>query len=361
MMKLLIDCHVFDGKFQGTRTYLEGLYSNLTSHEDIEFYFAAQNITNLKRAFGEGANIHYIKLNSKNGISRLFIEIPKLIKNFGIDYAHFQYTSTWRKCCKEIITCHDLLFLDMSQYFPLSFRLNKGFFFKRSAKRADVMLTVSKYSKDELVRHYGIKPNDIYVTPNAVLPVSDNLPHPDIKAQFNVDKYILTVSRIEPRKNHLALVKAFNELRLSDKGYKLVMVGTYDFKYNEFSKYLNTLEQKTRDNIMFVQASFPELVELYRNASLFVFPSLGEGFGIPPLEALEYGCPLLCSNATAMAEFGLPQNIMFNPYDLDEMKLKMIHELNTPTDLREYRKVIASTFNWKKIADDFYQTVLRNL
>lgn len=64
-MRLLVDAHVFDGKFQGTRTYIEGIYTNLVKHADIDFYFAAYNIDILKKVFGETGNIHYVKLNSK--------------------------------------------------------------------------------------------------------------------------------------------------------------------------------------------------------------------------------------------------------------------------------------------------------
>lgn len=92
-ISLLFDCHVFDGKFQGTRTYIQGLYSEMIKHQDINFFFAANDIENLEKMFGNAVNIKYIKLNYTGSIKRLAIEFPIIISDYGIDYAHFQYFS----------------------------------------------------------------------------------------------------------------------------------------------------------------------------------------------------------------------------------------------------------------------------
>ena len=165
-MRLLVDCHVFDGKFQGTRTYLQGIYQNLVGHKNINFYFAACDIENIKHVFGVADNIHYVQLTTGNSIKRLALELPRIIKQYRIDFAHYQYVSPLPKLCKEIVTIHDLLFLDYPQYFPLSYRIKNTFFFRRSAKRADILLTVSPYSKKEIVRHFDINEDIIQITPN---------------------------------------------------------------------------------------------------------------------------------------------------------------------------------------------------
>lgn len=359
-MKLLVDCHVFDGKFQGTRTYLHGIYQNMVNHKDIDFYFAAQNIENLKKCFGVADNIHYVHLATGSSIKRLAFEFPRIVKEYKIDYAHYQYISTLTKCCKEIVTVHDLLFLDYPQYFSLGYRLKNGFLFKRSAKRADILLTVSDYSRKAIERLFDIPASEIYVTPNAVLPADADIPRPDVKKKFGLDKYIMTVSRIEPRKNHLALLKAFVELQLAEKGYKLMMVGVPDLTYKEFTAYYDSLTQATKNAVIMKSASFPELVELYRQADLFVFPSYAEGFGIPPLEAIEYGCPVLCSNATAMEEFGLPDAWTFDPNNEEEMKIKILYLLNNRPEITEVAASLKQTFNWKLIAENLYRILKDN-
>lgn len=356
-MKLLVDCHVFDGKFQGTRTYLQGLYSCMISYKDIDFYFAARDTNNIKNVFGEAENIHYVKMRSSGSVKRLAVEIPKIIKRYNIAYAHFQYISPLIKYCKEIVTIHDLLFMDYPQYFPLSYRIKNKYMFKRSAKRADILLTVSEYSKNEIVRHFQIDSNRIAVTPNAVLPILSDMKQEDVRKKWNLDKYILTVGRVEPRKNFLTLLKAFVELKLYEKEYKLVIIGTPDLAYTEFYDYYTSLAGDIKNAVIMDRASFPELVSLYKNASLFVFPSLAEGFGIPPLEAIEYGCPLLCSNVTAMAEFGLPNEIMFNPNDIEELKLKMTNVLNGLCHQIDV-EVLGSKYTWARSAEILYQMII---
>lgn len=256
---------------------------------------------------------------------------------------------------------HDLLFLDYPQYFSCSYKLKNGFLFKRSAKRADILLTVSEYSKEAISRIFEISREKICVTPNAVLSVDDNLAIPNVKKKFGLDKFILTVSRIEPRKNHLMLLKAFNDLNLAAKGYKLVMVGVPDLKYKEFSDYYNKLEPLVKDAVVMKPVPFPELVGLYQLASLFVFPSCAEGFGIPPLEALEYGCPVLCSHATAMAEFNFPKEWTFDPYDEGELKQKMSFLLQHRPNLEDEKEVLKKKFNWDVIADGFYQEIKKHI
>ena len=359
-MRLLVDAHVFDGRFQGTRTYLEGLYTHLTQHKDIDFFFASTKEEQLKDIFGEADNIHYVHLNGEGRLKRLAIEFPQIIEENKIDYAHFQYISPLFKNCMEIVTVHDLLFMDFPQYFPAKYKTKNEFLFRRSAKRADVLLTVSEFSKDEIVRHFGIKGDNIHITYNSILPSMDIADDIDLKKKYGLDKYILTVSRIEPRKNHLALLKAFVELGLADQGYQLVMVGGKDLEYADFFAYYDSLSGYLKQSILFLQVPFSDLVALYRHASMFVFPSYGEGFGIPPIEAIAYGCPLLCSNATAMAEFGLPDEISFRPDDLEELKEKMLKQLECPLDVSTYSGRVLSKYDWQQIADGFYDVLMED-
>lgn len=354
-MKLLIDCHVFDGKFQGTRTYLQGIYQNLVAHKDIEFYFAACDTDNIRQVFGEAENIHYVRLTTGSSIKRLALEIPKIIKRYRIDYAHYQYISPLIKCCKEIVTIHDLLFLDYPQYFPLSYRIKNKYLFRRSAKRADVLLSVSPFSKGEIVKHFGIDASRIAITPNGVLLPDDMALLPDVGAKYGLDKYILTVSRIEPRKNHQMLLRAFVELGLAEKGYKLVIVGSKDIKNGEFNNYMDSLPQSVKGNILIFQAPYMDLISLYKHASLFVFPSFAEGFGIPPIEAVSLGCTTLCSNATAMADFDFLGDKLFDPNDLGELKDKIQYWLeNENSAIKLEQKAVKEKYDWKLIADGYY-------
>ena len=231
--------------------------------------------------------------------------------------------------------------------------------FKWSAKKADVLLTVSKFSKCEIERHFGIPGDRIHITCNSILPVTNKSETIDLNSEYGLDKYILTVSRIEPRKNHFALLKAFVDLKLKDEGYKLVMVGSKDLNYKEFFNYYAQLDEDIKRNILFMQVPFNHLIALYRNCNLFIFPSFAEGFGIPPIEAIAYGAPLLCSNATAMAEFGLPNEIYFTPNNIEDMKCKITRQLDKPLNPQLYTSKVLSLYNWQRSSDVLYNILMK--
>ena len=137
------------------------------------------------------------------------------------------------------------------------------------------------------------------------------------------------------------------------------MVGAKDLNYHEFFGYLNSQDEIVKKKVLMIEASFEDLVALYKNATLFVFPSLAEGFGIPPIEAIAYGCPVLCSNATAMKEFGFPEENSFNPANLEELKEKIQKQLDSPVVLDYYKHQILEKYNWQTIADEYYGLLMK--
>jgi len=222
-IKILVDAHIFDHSFQGTATYILGLYSALVEHDNFEIYLCAHDIENLKTIF-INPKFKYIKLNSNSKFKRLIYELPLLIRREKFDYAHFQYVTPIVKTCKFINTIHDILFLDYTKYFPVSYIIKNYLLFKFSALRSDVILTVSDFSKKQLINKFNLTSESIVVTPNAVpIGISENVVS---DRPFDLEKYILFVSRFEPRKNHIGLLNSFVRLHLHDKGYKLVFVGT---------------------------------------------------------------------------------------------------------------------------------------
>lgn len=358
-MNLLIDCHSFDSNFsQGVTTYIQGIYSILPKiAPDINFYFAANNIEKLINIFGSEPNISYIPLNSKSKIDRLLLLWPRLIKEYKIDVAHFQYISPLIKNCKTIVTTHDILFLDYPQFFPTSYKLSKSYFFKRSAVNADLLCTVSDYSRERIAHHYNLDSKCILLTPNAVS--NDFFCKINEIKTNSFDKYLLYVSRIEPRKNHIALINAFVRLKLYNEGYKLVFIGKETVPTPKLYELLNSLPiiQK-REIILLPQVSYKELIHYYKNASLFLYPSLAEGFGIPPIEAAVAGIPVICNNATAMSDFTfLGDNLIdFNDEDLLDRRIIKILE-KTPENLKSIRDEVNLIYNWKTISNNLYNEI----
>jgi glycosyltransferase involved in cell wall biosynthesis len=356
--RLFVDAHIFDDPLQGTRTYLKELYIELIHlNHSVNFFFGAFDAQQLKREFGEHENVRFIKFNSRNKFLRLIFIIPFIIIKYKIDISHFQYISPLFRFSKEILTTHDILFMDFADLFPYSYRKLNKFLFRRSARRADYLLTVSDYSRNRIAEHFMIKEENIHVITNGVNidffdPVGEL---PDVKSKFNLDKYILYVSRIEPRKNHLLLLKAFVEIGLWKDGIKLVFIGSKTLPTPLFESYLEKLPEKIRSSVLLINESYGnELKSFYRNSSLFVYPSLAEGFGIPPLEAIASGVPVLCSNSTAMSDFNFLHEWQFSPYSVEELKEKIIKSLYSETwDIIDAQEYIKQNYNWKNSADRF--------
>lgn len=361
-IKIVVDAHVFDHSFQGTATYIKGLYNSLVNDESFEITLCAHNIENIKLHFPD-ERFNFIQLKSDSKVKRLLIELPAIIRGNQFDFAHFQYIVPFFKNCKFIVTVHDVLFLDYKSYFPFFYRLKNGLLFKHSAKRSDVVLTVSQYSKDRISDNFGIKRDSIFVTPNAVDKVDfNNLS--DVKSKYKLKKYILFVSRFEPRKNQIGLLKAYINLKLFNQGYDLVFLGSKNEKIEieEYNRLLNEIPQELKNQIKFFEnIPFDDLFSFYKNADCFVYPSFAEGFGIPPIEAANLNCKVLCSNKTAMRDFSFFK-YMFDPEDQFEFEQKLNAVLKDQSyPFEEIKNEINKIYDWDNIAFNFGELIKKNI
>lgn len=359
VINIFVDCHVFDGPFQGSTSYLKGLYLELIHDKRIRFFLASNHPKELESIFGKHDNVVYLKYRFENKFLRLLWDIPSLIQKHKIDYAHFQYIVPPIKNCQFIVTTHDVMFLDFPDFFPKNFKIKNHFLFRWSALKSEVVLTVSEYSKARIQKHFGI--DKIYVTHNAVDPFfleSYNKTEAKdyIKSQFDMADFYLFVSRFEPRKNHFQLLKTFVE----NKHYlnkNLALVGNEALDCAAFDAYYNELAPEIKSKIkIFRKVNFKDLVMFTRAAELSVYPSVAEGFGIPPLESLAVETPTICSNTTAMADFDFLNDFLFDPMDGAQMNEKINLALNYHNWAQIKQKMVEK-YNWKNAAHEYLKAI----
>lgn len=360
-INIFVDCHVLDGSYQGTTTYIKGLYSEAIKDKRFNFYFAANDINRLQQTFGESVNVYYIKYPVINKYFRLLFAIPYLIKKYNIDYAHFQYIVPPIKLCKYINTIHDILFMDYPEFFPESYKLRNKFLFSWSAKKSDIVATVSSYSSARLSHHFSI---DSIITPNAVNP--DYYESYDkktilnqVKVTYGFDKYWLYVSRWEPRKNHHSLLRCFTENKYY-KNYHLVLAGYNDITNHWFNEVYSKLSAEIKSKIVILgSVTASELMLLTRGASLSIYPSLAEGFGIPPLESAAAGIPTACSNTTAMSDFTFFGDTLFDPNSGSEMQNAIEAALNN-VNITDIQHIISEKYRWDLSASILLEAIVEN-
>lgn len=259
-----------------------------------------------------------------------------------------------------VVSVMDLSFLFFSELFRKTDLHQLKNWTEYSVKKAAKVLTISKASKDDIIKKYGIAEHKIVVTYPGVKEVLGSkykvLGMDDIKKKYDLkNDYILFVGTLQPRKNILRLVEAFKiVLKHSKKDIDLVIVGKKGWKYEDIleapSKY------GVADRVKFLDfVSDEELEVLYRNAVCFVLPSLYEGFGLPVVEAMKYGCPVITSNVSSLPEAGGDAALYVNPEDVDDIALKIeniLKDANLRKELIEKGFKHIKKFSWQKTAEE---------
>lgn len=367
-MKIFVDAYLLNKEFQGTKTYITNLYQNLSQlHHTIDITFGVTNASELYEEWQHFSNITLYQYKTANRWIRMWKEIPQYLQDNAFDFAHFQYIIPFRKAnnCKYIVTIHDVLFLDFPAEFPIFYRVSRKILFGYSAKKSDVLLTVSSYSKERIATHFCLKKSAIQITPNGVSKkYFEDYNKDESKAfilkHYGIDKkIILYVSRIEPRKNQQLLVRFFDDLHQQSKDFSLVFIGKKSLDNKKLNNALQQIQEQTRENIYFIeQVSDNDLLTFYQASSYFIYPSFSEGFGIPPLEAAALQIPVLCSNQTAMQDFSFFEPFFENPNSIEfKTKFSQIVDFESKT-LQKISKTIQQKYNWKSIAEDFYEILI---
>ena len=245
--------------------------------------------------------------------------------------------------CPGIVTIHDLSFEVYPEDQPPKTRWKARTIAPRAARSAERVICVSNYTRDDVCERYGVEPARVRVIREA-----PGLPRGD--AEPPAGPYLLAAGDLRPRKNLVRLVQAFRRLHEDGIPHRLVLVGA---DFGEGAKIREAAGAAPVELLGRVEDG--ELDALMRGADALVFPSLYEGFGLVVLEAMARGCPVVCSDATALPETGGDAARYFDPFDVDDMA-GAIGEVVTDRTLHEnlarLGRARAASFSWDDAADE---------
>jgi glycosyltransferase involved in cell wall biosynthesis len=248
----------------------------------------------------------------------------------------------------QVVTIHDASVFAFPRAYSLAFRMKYRLIYPRMAKVARKIITVSQFSRKELVRYCRFPEERIEVIAHGCEHLSRLVADESILDRCGIRKrsYLLGVGSWSLHKNFDALIKAFQLLGRDD--LSLVLVG------GEFKHIFRSSEKEIPANTIYLRnVRDNELQALYQNAVSLVFPSIYEGFGLPVLEAMSAGCPVICSHASSLPEVGGEAALYFDPHNVQELSDRMRSLLDSD-ELRESMqlkgKIQSQKFSWKEAA-----------
>lgn len=253
----------------------------------------------------------------------------------------------------RVLSVHDLTHIFYPQTMENYNRLIHKMFFKKSLLNADHIITMANYTKKALIDLFNIETEKITVIYEGVDEKFRQYDRSEVTKILNHYKinrpYILAVGTLEPKKNYPLLLKAFQSLKLD---WDLIIIGKKGWKSKEIYQTIDKLRIKNKVKIL-GYVKIEDLPYFYNGAEIFVFPSLYEGFGLPLLEAMACGVPIICSNSSSLPEIGKDAVLYFNPYSVDDLinqLLKLIHDEKLRQNLKEKGISRAKDFSWQKTA-----------
>ncbi|MDU1891582.1 MAG: glycosyltransferase family 1 protein [Dysgonomonas sp.] len=282
------------------------------------------------------------------------ISLPRYLKSIGNPLLISFTGSGPLNYDNQIMTIHDVSHERYPEWFSKNYYRFYHFMMPRIGKKAHAILTVSEFSKREIVDTLHLDANKIHVVhsnvPFHTKPTREEIL--DYKPDPNGERYIIAVSTMDPRKNFERLVRAFE--KIEDKTIKLYIIGM------SFKAFNTPDLQKLIGENVHLPGYIPDedLQKMYQNALLSVYPSLYEGFGLPPLESMTYGCPPINSDIPALREVSEDAALYVDPYDIDDITAK-INLLVKDADLRQELRLKGleqiKKYSWDKSAAQVYE------
>ena len=372
-LHIAIDAHSVGTQLAGNETYATNLIEALARIDSLNQYtLYVTRPEAVDRFSARWPNFSVSRTRPHTPIVRIPLTLSAELRRRPVDLLHVQFTAPPFAPCPVVATIHDLAFEHLPQTFKWRSWMQLRLTVRHTAKRAAQIITGSEYSRRDIVKTYGVAEERITVIPDAApnhfAPVADEQELQRVRETYGIPgDYIFSLGSIQPRKNLTRLVGAYARLRTERPGVKLpalVLAGKKAWLYGET---LRAIEQSgAGDQIVLTDyVSEKDLPALYSGAICFVYPSYFEGFGLPPLEAMKCGVPVIVGNRTSLPEVVGDAALLVNPFDEAEIAAALGRLIDN-SDLRDKLRVKglkrAHNFNWHDTAKrtlDVYKQVAR--
>jgi len=289
--------------------------------------------------------------------SKSLVLAKRSLKKLDLFHNIVQYPIPTSISNNYAVTIYDLIPILYPSYVTPFYAWQSRAYLPLVLRKASLILSISEYTKQDIVRKYHIEPNKIRVTP---LGVSDHF-HPStqfeiqsLRKRYNIhNPFILFVGAIEPKKNISTIIKAFHKVKQKNPEIELVIAGKKSWKYQEVFSLVDSL--KLNEKVHFLQfVPYDDLPTLYSAASVFVFPSNYEGFGLPPLEAMKCGTPVIVSKRSSLPEIVGSEGIMIEPENYEDLAVKILNIItdeSTQVEHIAYNLARSKEFTWERCAE----------
>jgi glycosyltransferase involved in cell wall biosynthesis len=340
-MRIGVDAHAVERDGSGNCTYIRNLLKALCKIDNQNEYVLY--VTDIRHPFYQDfLPFEHVKIKPIP-VKNPFIRIPfclawETLKD-SLDILHVQYIAPPLHRGKLVAIIHDLGFLYYPEFFSKFEVFRSKILIRSTAKRSDKIITGSDFSKNDIVQSYGINPHKIEVVPLGVSPAfkpeSDATKIQKISEKYRIQKpYILCVGRLNPRKNLTTLVEAFAILKREKSiPHKLIITGKEDFGTQKIIRSIKKTDY-FRDVLFTGYVDDQDLNSLYNGADVFLYLSLFEGIGLPVLEAMSCGVPVIVSNSSSLIEIAGGAGVLVNPLDPREIG-NAIFRIISNQDLRK--------------------------
>ncbi|MFZ7121894.1 MAG: glycosyltransferase family 4 protein [Eubacteriaceae bacterium] len=353
---VIIDGRMITKELHGIARYTYELINRGSISNKIRYSVLTNDIKNTREIFNNNKEIRFIQMRSKFLSIGEQIELPYIInkyKNTAIFHSPSFVSSPLIKT-KMVMTVHDLNHIKFSQFYSRFHKFYYKYIVKPSAKKSERIITVSNFSKKEIIEwlNYSSE-NKIIVTYNGIdekfKEIKDKKLQDEIKIKYNLpEKYILYIGNLKQHKNVETLIKSIKYLK--NDNIKLVINGKKNKRIQKIIEQYHLINR-----IRFIgYVDDDDLPTIYSIAKVFVFPSLYEGFGLPPLEAMACGCPTIVSNMASLPEVVGNEGWTFSPKDFKELAYKiniLLDNKELYTKQMEYGKQQALNYTWENLVN----------